>query len=306
MNLVVHISNSNKIDIQLFDHPAIKKWFDYFKNLNRNYNGHLRSIPNTVRYNNNIHKKYWDIIADTIAKLKDIGLVYPDVLPDNFDKDQQTLNRLHRFFTANDKWGINYDDAMHTEMPLPKNPINSNFVMPAGMSYLEWHNAIEKINSSVHSLEITTQTNTKLFISNNLPLKNYIIHQPDYNFNNWLSFDDDDQLLNYNYFDYDLPLVLLDNSILGKCVLQSFYEEDDLNAQDCTGRLGSFGGFQFDLTANRKKIYQSEMFKNWIAKHNRSFESIPFEFPIGYIKNFDDVISWLTQSSTIKKVDFVN
>jgi hypothetical protein len=62
------------------------------------------------------------------------------------------------------------------------------------------------------------------------------------NFNDHLLvFDDIDLEQNYSFFNYNQSnLVVLDRSILGKCILQSFYDDDDPTAEDCTGAAGSF------------------------------------------------------------------
>jgi hypothetical protein len=75
--------------------------------------------------------------------------------------------------------------------------------------------------------------------------------------------------------------VLLDNSILGKSILQSFYEEDDPTCKDCTGRQGSYGGFIITQSDNRKQIYRSHKFISWCEKYNLLTNRIPYEFAIG-------------------------
>jgi hypothetical protein len=100
-------------------------------------------------------------------------------------------------------------------------------------------------------------------------------------------------------------LVLLDQSILGKCVLQSFIENDDPTQDDCTGRLGSFGGFFIDLNDNRKKIYKSTQFKDWIKSYNMT--NIPYEFPIGYVESdqFKEFSLRYKDSFIFDRVEFI-
>ena len=81
-------------------------------------------------------------------------------------------------------------------------------------------------------------------------------------------------------------------------------EDDDLNAKDCTGRLGSYGGFYIDLDDNRKKIYRSEQFNNYLRKHGRSLNNTPLEFPIGYVRNYNEIVNWKNPMK-FKKLIFV-
>jgi hypothetical protein len=103
-------------------------------------------------------------------------------------------------------------------------------------------------------------------------------------------------------------MVILNESILGKSVLQSFSENDNPNAQDCTGRLGSYGGFIIELDDNRKNIYRSKEFISWAQSHNRVFNSLPLEFPIGYIPDFKNQCrkTLLQKMNIFKNIKFID
>jgi hypothetical protein len=60
-----------------------------------------------------------------------------------------------------------------------------------------------------------------------------------------------------------------------------------------------------DLTDHRKQIYQSETFKKWLDKHFFVW-GVPLEFPIGYVKNYQDVLQWINKDLKFKKIEFVN
>ena len=125
----------------------------------------------------------------------------------------------------------------------------------------------------------------------------------------WLEFTIEDQVHNFNeYMALESPLVILDGSILGKSVLQSFYENDNPNAQDCTGRLGSYGGFIIELDDHRKNIYRSKEFISWAQSHNRAFNSLPLEFPIGYIPDFKNQCrkTLLQKMNIFKNIKFID
>ena len=119
----------------------------------------------------------------------------------------------------------------------------------------------------------------------------------------WIDLNEEKQE-NYKFFEYDYKYtVRLDRSILGKCVLQAFEENDDPNAKDCTGRLGSFGGFFIDTNNNLKKLYKSDKFRNWCNRHGRQLDKLPLEFVIGYVEQFSDTPESY-QSKQLAKLTF--
>jgi len=244
----------------------------------------------------------WKNIQDTMIKLKSIGFQVPNVSAE-FERDQTTLNFLHRFFTYNTLWY--YKQEHNPETP---NPYDRNFKIPKGMSFQDWIDIIDVINVAVHDLErFTVPHVNKKLIDDHYPLK-YVMFNPNRKSHTdltpWLEFDEEDIKYNYTYFDYDhnYQLVTLNQSILGKCILQSFYENDDPTADDCTGRLGSYGGIVVDLNNNRKSLYCSSQFKQWVKSYHLDLKNLPLEFPIGYIDNFDTSID----ASTFKYIVFID
>ena len=308
MQIQVWFSNDKYVDIQLFDNCTVAKWFLHFQKLSLTnfYDTYpICNFINCRRLDVTLVDNLWNSILDTQDKLSNMGYKIPFQIPNVFDYKQSTLNLLHRFFTYNAAWYW----SNKTDPAVP-NPFDNNFKLSNKISYPEWLGLIDNINAAVHRLEHSTDlTDNKKFILEQLPVTAIHVNSSSRtptDLSPWLSFTEEEQQLNYTYFDSDLPLVVLDQSILGKCVLQSFAEDDDLNAEDCSGRLGSYGGFFVDLTDNRKKIYQSEQFKNWVAKHNRDFASLPLEFPIGYVENYQDVLQWINQDLKFKKIMFVD
>ena len=169
-----------------------------------------------------------------------------------------------------------YGSSIHR----PTNPYDAEFKFPQNLNYKQWHDIIDNINVAVHELEKTIQIPSDIHIHHlQFLLKNH-------NETKWHKFTEYDYLHNFKYFDmkekYD-NLVLLDRSILGKCVLQSFMEDDDPCAKDCTGRLGSLGGFVIETDDNRLKIYKSNKFIDWCKRHELTVDDLPLEFPIGFI-----------------------
>jgi hypothetical protein len=253
-------------------------------------------------YRNGINSsKSWNQIKSAIDKLKQINYTFPFSISDEFDRSQDTLNQLHRFFTYNVLWY--HDQQIELDK---KNPFDENFKIPEYMSFQQWLDIVDEINVAVHQLESACHPHkNKKIILDQHPLSMIIcnpIRKSHTDLYPWLQFTIEDQAHNFDeYMALESPMVILNDSILGKSVLQSFYENDDPNAQDCTGRLGSFGGFVIELDDTRKNIYRSPEFTSWAQSHNRALDSLPLEFPIGYISNFENQRSTLLQKMKIYK-----
>lgn len=302
------IFQDRSITIHLFENNTVKKWFHHFKK--------IASQPNiyeckkfTVRNECIDSACHWQNIKSAVSLLENLGYQFPIDLPEKFDENQQTLNYLHRFFTYNMLW---YFDNLTNPC---SNPYDPTFKFDPAISHQQWHDILDKINQAVHELEWGTVTQDNLkFVIDHLPMNylNFVITGSNTNKSLWLDFDDADQIHNYKYFEYfdqigqDDVLVMLNKCILGKCVLQSFFEHDDLNTRDCTGRLGSSGGFIFDLNQNRNKIYKSEIFKEWVHGQQCRVDLLPLEFSIGYLKNISLHKDYLINNwYKLQKIEFV-
>lgn len=278
MKLQINFKNEEFILINLFENDAINKWFEYFAEKACFYEVFSDCTP--PRYQNININTEWMKIKRTFKILRKLKH-YPDIhIANKFDGRQQTLNILHRFFTYSDMWAHEcvYGSSIHQ----PTNPYDAEFKFPQNLNYKEWHDIIDNINVAVHNLETTIQISSDIHIQHlQFSLKND-------NEKKWYKFTQSDYFNNFKYFDIKEKygnLVLLDRSILGKCVLQSFMEDDDPCAKDCTGRLGSFGGFVIETDDNRLKIYKSDKFTDWYKRHGLTVDDLPLEFPIGYIAN---------------------
>ena len=271
MQIKINFTNDRFILINLFDNTAIRKWFHRFSA--DEYEMNIEKFP---RFLPDIDiDVYWNLIKKTFGDLKELNYNPSLIIPNKFDRNQETLNLLHRFFTYNAVW------AQKSESNRSYNIYDKNFKYPVSLSYADWHTIINQINVAVHELENTIIRNADVKQIQSLTFK-----CKNSKYLEWLKFDNEEYVHNYEYFAKKLEhrhLVLLDKSILGKCPLQSFVENDDLLADDCTGRFGSFGGFVVEPDDIRNQVYQSNEFKNWARMYNRDVTDLPCEFPIGYI-----------------------
>ena len=292
MKLRINFSEDQYILVALFDNDAVKKWFRRFANCT--YSIRMESMPpiNNTYINADLQ---WNKILQTFSTLADLGY-HPNIeVPPTFDRSQKTLNALHRFFTYNATWG---KDHAHLQ-----NKYDEKFQLPKHISFEEWWNLIDTINNSVHRLEqlvphqnFVKQVNAFEFV----PTSKVSL--------SWLQFTEEELKHNYEYFEKKSQfkyLVLLDRSILGKCVLQSFIDDDNPTADDCTGRLGSHGGFVVELDSlySRKTVYQSDQFLQWISKYGLSAENLPYDFPIGYIEQKSFVLH--RSGYIFQSIDFI-
>jgi len=298
MKLQITFLDESVVEIFLFQNNAVAKWFKHFQKINLN---HEISLKDFTYWNGINSSKSWNQIKSAIDKLKQINYTIPFSISDEFDRSQDTLNQLHRFFTYNVLWY--HDQQIELDK---KNPFDENFKIPEYMSFQQWLDIVDEINVAVHQLESACHPHkNKKIILDQHPLSMIIcnpIRKSHTDLYPWLQFTIEDQAHNFDeYMALESPMVILNDSILGKSVLQSFYENDDPNAQDCTGRLGSFGGFVIELDDTRKNIYRSPEFTSWAQSHNRALDSLPLEFPIGYISNFENQRSTLLQKMKIYK-----
>lgn len=309
MKLHIIFQDKSFIEIILFQNDAVTKWFKHFQKFTSNKNyyrlGHEHS-SRWINQSSGVIDQDWNEIQSAISELESLGYQLPWSIPTTFDFQQKTLNQLHRFFTYNVLW---YHELYNN--PTKQNPFDPQFKLPPDINFQQWLGIVSRINTSVHNLEhFTVPHENKTFICNQYPLS-FLAFFPirsDTDLDPWLVFTEEEQVHNFtDYFANDSLQVILDRSILGKSVLQSFYENDDPNAHDCTGRLGSYGGFEIELDQNKKQIYQSDQFIQWAASHGRTVESLPLEFPIGYIKDPHTLLNELHGFKyKFKTVEFVD
>ena len=303
MRLLLTFQKSNYVLIELFDEPLIQKWFDFFSSKKETYtmrNEYWCYHPHSYRDHIDV-ESCWNEILKSLINLENKGFKIPFQLSPTFDFQQSTLNFIHRFFTKNMIW---IDSDPYHNLP---NPFDCNFNIINDYDKQDFIKSIENLNNNVHSLEhVANLTENKIFTNTFYPITSFEIRP--ITWDNWLTFNSEDLLSNYKFFNYNQKnLVLLNRSILGKPPLQSFYENDDPTEIDCTGRFGSHGGFVFDTNENRKKLYSSMKFETWCKNFNLSPKNMPLEIVIGYVKKYTQPLELLVnRQHYFKGLEFIN
>ena len=281
MKLTIDFTDGHNIKINL--HDSMTPWAKHVEKLSGKYKYGVNDAQSAIGTQQvdaktqaiGTHKttEVYQILLDTIEKLQQSRPIGFDV-PKKFTHDQEVLNKLHRYFT------------------------DSSEVVDQKSELFEH---VLKINYCVHELEDFTSSRNKVHDSF------HWIHICDYPIpmDCWIDLKDKEQE-NYKFLDYNYEYaVRLDRSILGKCVLQAYEENDDPNAKDCTGRSGSFGGFFIDTNRNLKDFYQSNKFNNWCKSHGRDTKEWPLEFVIGNVEQFSDRPEQY-RTKTLAKLHFDN
>ena len=257
MELNINFTDGHSIEVRL--HESAATWAKHVQRISNKYKFSLNkghSAIGTEDIKHNKSTEIYKILLDTVAELKHKRPIGFDV-PSQYTHDQDLLNRLHRYYT--DSASVVDTDS-------------------------ELFQLVSKINYCVHELEEFTPSQNQTYVSD------LWFHVDDYPIpmDCWIDLAEQDQE-NYRFFDYDYKYtVRLDRSILGKCVLQSFEENDDPNAKDCTGRQGSFGGFFIDTNNKLKELYQTDKFISWCKGHGKRPNELPLEFVIGNVEQFSD------------------
>lgn len=282
MKIHATFSKNHYVTIELFNNSPVRKWFQHYVNKTPEYYITYKKEPRWKQDRDPHHViESWKLINDALDEIKEIGLVPNFDIPAQFNFDQQLLNKIHRFFTYNHLWW-----EVRSTAP---NPFDPSFNMPSHIKGSDWFHLIGKLNDGVHQLERTVYTDTE----KNLVDKKITFQQttfwPDIDnpYNDlWLDFDDEmiAHCSHYRKFINIDNLVILNESILGKPYMRCFFNEDDPHAEDITARLGSHGGFEFDLNGSRKRLYNSPEYNNWLQQH--SITDAPEEFVIGRIAEY--------------------
>jgi len=322
MKLRLNFLDNNYILIDVFEENS--SWFNFFKN-RKDINQYFPTIQKSqiALYNNNTLIKMlygliffksrknnsWSGIIENTEYLKSQNFQLPYELPRKFNFSQELLNTIHRFFTYNSVWAMescNHDMSGNTAIiPSNPNPFDSSFVPTDTLKFLT---TISDLNLAVHDLESSCMTNNKQsvidIIKNNFifwinPRSNF-----DYTSKGWFHVGDILDQFQKSYTN-SYPNVIMSEEIQGKSYLRAFIDNDDPTKLDVTGRYGSYGGFFIDTNNDRKTIYESQEFNDWLDQYNLKKENLPLEWPLGQVIDSSLELKRFSQSNFVD-IDFID
>lgn len=278
-------TNGEKIIIKLFDNIISKKLIDCYGDY---YKDSYSVLDCSIDSNQpdylgaSAHKEeldsHWSLILEGLDGMRNLGNEVNIQFPNEFDFSQETLNTLHRIFT--------YVDLYHSDQ-ISDYTYCDNYSKDVGISWEEYHSIVDKINMGVHNLESWAKpTDNRSYLSTNHPLSRILYQLGQYSTfqKKWCEFNDEEYKENFNFLNYDVDnIVTLTDTILGKSPLASFRDDDNPILPDCTGRFATDGSFQINKGRQLQDFYNSEYFNNWTNKFERTKNSLPLEFAIGYV-----------------------
>ena len=243
------------LTVNLFDTPLAKSWA-YAVALNNKERNFYIKFYDRKNKDNEIHKQeLYNKILNCIEQLADSPYPYNnEILPKSVaEVDQPMLNRLHRHFT-NTNLQICSDTFTDFEIQRTLNP------------------PLQELNNQIHFLE--TYMPRMLIPGKELCLLPTGTNNTGYDIRS---------LRSYHSFDHvDL---IMDPYILGKTLLQSFFNQDIPMTWDTSGHVRTSGGAIMVIDNHRQQVYNSPEFKDWLESYNLSKEQVFADMPLGNFEN---------------------
>ena len=282
MKLKLNFKNNNYIVIDVLKENS--NWFLHFQNM------HLQVTNFTLCPISLYSQSKYQEIHEISKKLVDQGFALSYSLSETYD--QLLLNQIHRFFTYN-SLRVHGDLNDH---PFPKIDDVTTFL-----------NDINQLNIIVHELESSTVTSAKKYVRKYHPEFNGMLcraHTGICSDPTWFTANNVQLELQREYLNINTSVVMSEE-IQGKSYLRAFIDEDDPTILDITGRYGSFGGFMIDTGRDRKKIYESQSFNDWLNSYGLNKKDLLLEWPLGQIVDLRGPLSNFDATEFIS-IDFIN
>jgi hypothetical protein len=199
----------------------------------------------------------YDQCCTSINQLVQHGYEYLTAWPSSVQEvDRVWCNQAHRFFT-------------HTQQTVNLSG------MPKDMSnkLTTW---LQQLNDSVHNLEDFMPPAigyTPDFSFDEI----YCSDEPSYNHPGWWQITDEFR----QYHSAEPATVILGSQILGKTLLRSYLDGDDPRDWDTSGHYCNNGALLIQPSNFRSKVYNSDDFRTWLARHDLTPRQVTYDFPIG-------------------------
>jgi hypothetical protein len=243
--------------IKLIDNPAVQSWCNHFLATPLKVTSHI--VGNIVPHTPNIKTMsvLYDQCCTSINQLVQHGYEYLTARPSSVQEvDRAWCNQAHRFFTRTQQT-VNLSG-------MPKDMANK---------LTTW---LQQLNDSVHNLEDFMPPAigyTPDFSFDEI----YCSDEPSYNHPGWWQITDEFR----QYHSAEPATVILGSQILGKTLLRSYLDGDDPRDWDTSGHYCNNGALLIQPSNFRSKVYNSDDFRTWLARHDLTPKQVTYDFPIG-------------------------
>ena len=243
--------------IKLIDNPAVQSGCNHFFATPLMVTSHI--VGNIVPHTPNIKTMsvLYDQCCTSINQLVQHGYEYLTARPSSVQEvDRAWCNQAHRFFTRTQQT-VNLSG-------MPKDMANK---------LTTW---LQQLNDSVHNLEDFMPPAigyTPDFSFDEI----YCSDEPSYNHPGWWQITDEFR----QYHSAEPATVILGSQILGKTLLRSYLDGDDPRDWDTSGHYCNNGALLIQPSNFRSKVYNSDDFRTWLARHDLTPKQVTYDFPIG-------------------------
>jgi hypothetical protein len=268
VDIVFHFPEETKtITVDLFDNPGVRAWAQHCATLPPRRQIIYQHIPGDIITATPVH--LWPEYQRIEQGLS--GTVYELLLPVSAPEDvtQHHLNVWHRQFTTVTKY-------LQTQIDRRMDDVEQRC-----------HDLFYDLNQLVHHWENYLNEWPKNLLNKYQGID--INLSPEKNPQGIADFAHLSEE-HRKYHSFEEADLILDQSVHGKTDLQSFIDNDDPNHWDTTGHWITHGGCKLVLSKWKQNIYSSEEFAKWMAKNNTDKTRLKGDFPLGVIRNRDQVL----------------
>ena len=256
------IDSTEILEVALLDNPGVQKWVELCKKLSTIRTTTTQTISHSRPRSLSHSPDLW--IQQQLVQQQLSVTNLPIPMPVDFSEQitQQHLNIWHRWFTH------------HTH--------SSQNHLTSTTEYYWLH----ELNQIVHKLEqyvwewpktqlgvCGAEINLTAIIDNHGFGTESVNLTPYREYHSWESAD-----------------LILDQAVHGKTTMQSFLDNDDPKNWDTTGHHMSWGGCKLVKSHYRQKIYQDDLFHQWMDQNNVTHNNLFGDFPLGNIINRDQSV----------------
>ena len=250
-------NNKESLLFDLIDNPGVRAWSE-----------HCKKSPNTRSVSSQSLAPGYDqrgttapnwqrqqLIQNSLA-VTTLPLPLPVTQPGQIT--QHHLNVWHRWFTGNTE-GVN---SKSTKLP----------------TEFHW---LHELNQIVHILEPGVYEWPKTELGK---IGQELNFQPEINEH---GFGAEFINIKREYHSWQPADLILDQAVHGKTTMQSFVDNDDPKNWDTTGHHISWGGCKLVDSSYRQKIYQGDLFRQWMNRNNVTPQDLWGDYPLGNIVGRD-------------------